>query len=565
MPIIPHFRCVSAVMTVTLAIAAPGSWAHAAENDPTLAAIQAQNQRNRQQEIERLKTQLQATGDPMWLGSLRALKVSFDDIWPLCQTLLDGPDQRLAEGVVQHLATFGPTAAACLPRVLALYDRATPHARIKETSLTALGQIGPDDPGVIQRLVQALGSRQPASLQLAAALGLEHGGPPARVALSRLEALRAQGNAELAYHCQLAIEAISATAALPAERLRMVGADIFLGAEALGAWAAIQMRAMPAVEARALLIDLLQKDIPTYLCALTIERLAALAPSENTAAAVLLRVAESTDEMLTFRAEMALLHQFVSIDLAARDTFVRCLPSASDRVRQAALKAMRGYGAANAAIIPDLAAFLARCDGSVSHRVIGYALDVVRAAGLGGNAVVKTDAIAPVLTAMLSETALVYRGREAADVHLLRPYLLLTLTECGITASTLPSVLDLLANSSEVRSIAVAARAAAKLGPAAGTLVAFLQRPLADDFPDQDVDLTDYDRFHAPPDHQVGDPPLTTARLEAIRALIAIGPAAKPALPLLRRRMTDDPRNYSDSNLPAHMAEAARAVELLSR
>jgi hypothetical protein len=208
----------------------------------------------------------------------------------------------------------------------------------------------------------------------------------------------------------------------------------------------------------------------------------------------------------------------------AAEVLIAQLRSDSEAQQQLAAEALIKHGPLAAAADPILANLLRQDDGHTNPRTVGNYLEVVRA--IGPQAVESRAAIAE----LLDPRAAIYRGRVNAYVHLLRGYMFAVLADIGVPKTALPQIVDALADPSDQRWCAAAARAAGTLGPAASdavpALVAILEAPV------NYYDAVDLSRFGSHRRQLAKG--ATTARLEAIRALERIGEAATPALPTLR-------------------------------
>ncbi len=172
---------------------------------------------------------------------------------------------------------------------------------------------------------------------------------------------------------------------------------------------------------------------------------------------------------------------------------------------------------------PASSVTLSRCDGSTPAATVAAHLEALRPES--------ASAALPVLLALLPERAPLYRERDRPEVERLRAFLLATLARLGPPPEVAPFVLAELEGAKNAYSFAAAARApgalGGRLGAQADAAVLSLLRALAPEFHD---DLISLDRYSPefPPEE------VTTAALEAVRALARMGGAARPALPRLR-------------------------------
>jgi hypothetical protein len=166
-----------------------------------------------------------------------------------------------------------------------------------------------------------------------------------------------------------------------------------------------------------------------------------------------------------------------------------------------------------------LAQALRQCDGTTDHHQVAAYLEALRAMGP------RAASAADTLVQFLPERSPLYKDRDKSDALRLRSFLLVTLADVGVPRTALPFIVESLAASNMAHPFAAAARAAGARGPDAGVCIPFLLRALDPAFHDELITL---DRYDAVPDAEQ-----TTGRLEAIRALGRMGPAARAAVPLL--------------------------------
>ncbi|HSL81986.1 MAG TPA: SCO family protein, partial [Thermoanaerobaculia bacterium] len=172
-----------------------------------------------------------------------------------------------------------------------------------------------------------------------------------------------------------------------------------------------------------------------------------------------------------------------------------------------------------AEVSPVPEGILAFADGATSEAELTAALRALADRGRGG------AGAGPALVALLAENADLYRGRGPREAIRLRACLLATLADVGPPPEALPKVLADLAHGHWPLLQAAAARAAGALGAGGTPAVPYLVDVLQPDTKD--------DRVPARLCGEEGSPGRTTARLEAVRALARIGPAARSAVPML--------------------------------
>lgn len=149
------------------------------------------------------------------------------------------------------------------------------------------------------------------------------------------------------------------------------------------------------------------------------------------------------------------------------------------------------------------------------------------------------------LVALLHEQSPVYAGRTPFEAARLRARFFVALAETGVPRDALPVIVAELEQGHAPISLAAAARAAATAGPSASAAAPHLVRLLQADFHDEQVTLDSSG--------------LTNVRIEAVRALGAIGPdAGEDVLPALRALAED--RSFAANRLGPALHGAIEAA-----
>jgi protein SCO1/2 len=148
----------------------------------------------------------------------------------------------------------------------------------------------------------------------------------------------------------------------------------------------------------------------------------------------------------------------------------------------------------------------------VSHEIVAAELDRLRALGS------RASAAGPLLVRLAGEGAALYQGRGPDEATRLRGYVVATLGDVGPPAEAAGLLHDILLLEESPYLLAAAARAAARMGPAAAAVRPTLDRILASDVHDDFVCLAAYNALATEANG-------TTARREAERALDRIGDA----------------------------------------
>lgn len=192
---------------------------------------------------------------------------------------------------------------------------------------------------------------------------------------------------------------------------------------------------------------------------------------------------------------------------------------------------------------------LGAADGAASFDVICDCLTILTEEG-------KHHAEAgAVLIQILPENSPLYRDRPRAQVHLIRGGVLATLARVGPPLQSMQWVLAELATTDDPFVFGAACQVAASLGPRAAGSVSNIQRAFSTNLMDHTFSLRDL-RQRSP----LQEP--TTAKLEAVKALQAIGPDAAGAMPILRE-IAEGTIAFVDKS--DELREAAReAIQTLS-
>ena len=462
-------------------------------------------------------------------------------------------DPWVVQLAADALGKIGPAATETLPSLLRIMDEASRPAYLRAAAIEAASSIAPGNPDLLQRSAAVLSSNRHWDEVVAACHALERAGAKSSFASSAVRARLDHANLSVSYAAWRAMGAIRATPSPTWSELAPRGVMPFLGEDGVAAFTTVSQPSTPAAEACARLVEVLRAPaaLAVHLHALTL--LAERDPSGPAVVEVLVTARTSRETLITQAADVGFTRLHVA-DAATVAALATALRHDHTAVAEAAAQALSRSGTLAVHAVPALEQVLNGADGRVSMRLLEDCLTALRAAGPA--AATTTTAV----RAFLDPSARVHAGRDAPAMDALRAYALLTLVDIGIDISVLPTIRELLASErAGYYAHAIAARAAGTLGVDASGLAAEIAALLTVDGGNATVvDLTRPSHIYL-----VMDEATTTAWLEAIRALVAVGPAAKPYVPLLRERAADAP--ISGPEYPHHQAEAARAAELLSR
>jgi hypothetical protein len=297
-------------------------------------------------------------------------------------------------------------------------------------------------------------------------------------------------------------------------------------------------------ESRSLLLNAVEDKHP-YIQTVALESLGAAGKNDKIAVRAMLRWIATSDEFISSTAVEA-LSGIDTGNAALVEVLSEGMAHPNRTVRYSAAHALRRFGVAAKPALPTLITALRDVD--QAEGLFGACLEVLR--NLGPTA---RDA-APVILKLLPERSVVYQNKDKFTAHYLRAFMLLTLTEIDGLEQAGPFILDGLANS-QGHLYAASARAAAKSPELWQQALPFLRAALQPDFPDH---FLTFERFFA---RFSSNENYTSARIEAIKALAKMGPAARSAGPQLAKLVAESPQFMGNKSLIADEAtKALRAV-----
>ncbi len=431
--------------------------------------------------------------------------------------------RTVAEGAAMALSQMGPQAHSAVPLLtLALDSSEADHAGIYAT---ALSRMMPEAKLAVPHLARAL---QAGSSPEAVATALGDMGAGAKSALPSLTIVLHNPSPPLACTAFAAIAKIEGSQSLTKTDAltilkRVEGAPV--GAipvslpETYEAFRTVKMAGKESEGAVPVLTAIVEKRTEPWLRRTAIETLAAIGPQgHHNAALLLIQSVTSHDPALTLPPRAALA-AFGPGDANAAEPLGGLLLAGDTSLHELVATLLFGMAEKAAPAVPALAEALQPQNGVYADTYNRrYYLRILSRIGPAAQQAV------PALTAMLLSPPQNPRASNSEATDTIRTSVLTTLMKIGMTARVMPAVREML-RSSQPTTVACAAHAVGLLGKAAADTVPLLLPVLRPSFMDS---IMTADFFY-------GYVYETNARLEVIRALEAIGPDAKEALPLLHR------------------------------
>jgi HEAT repeat protein len=321
---------------------------------------------------------------------------------------------------------------------------------------------------------------------------------------------------------------------------------------------AMQQQAAPRAAEIPIVITVVKETDHRGLKCFALETLGLIGPAHTGALRAILACVAESDEFIS-ETGLRALRRIDTAHVELVPVLAEALSSSSWKARYYAAEALREFGPRAKPAVPALAAALSRADSTDKHYWVGAYLEALRAVGPGA-----VEAADPIVR-LLAERSALYRNRSKYEVEQLRAFMLVTLSEVGIPDAALPFILDALANSdtlsdthsNPLRIYAAGAIAAGALGARAADGAPFLLRALRPEFRDYPLTFESY----------LGNIPksgiYTSPRIEAIRALGKIGPAAKTATSLLTELAQREGSPQLFSQMPLTSDEARTALALI--
>jgi hypothetical protein len=478
------------------------------------------------------------------LASLKSLGLSVDEAIPTYRALIKDGGSTARELALHHIANHAGGAANGLSQeILQIIRDPNTGANILAAAAGAAAAITPSTAGTAAAVANLLDKALPDHATLAVLKALRSMGSAAGPAVPKVQPHLTSHNSAVQFH---AFSAIGEIKGAPDGKLQQAVAKGSVDGLPVEDQYGVLKSLGNKPESKALLVKAAD-DKRAYIQATALQSLGVVGKSDKAAVRAMLSRISSSDEFISRTAAEAL----AAIDASNAglvDVLSEGLANSNHAIRHSAANGLRRFGVAAKPALPALSAALRDIHEGQNVSEIGAYLEVVRSLGSDGKEA------APAILDLLPERSVVYRNRDKFTTHYLRAFMLLTLIEIGTLDQAAPFILDGLANS-QGHLYAVAARAAARSPQLWQQSVPFLTRSLQPDFPDH---FLTFERFFA---RFSSDDQYTSAKIEAIRALGQMGPAAKSASPLLAEIAAERPEFMGNASLIADEAtKALRAV-----
>jgi hypothetical protein len=477
-----------------------------------------------QEAVEGLSLLLASTNSDVRLVALDGLARHAGESQPVLPQILnrlEDPDGRVVLRATEAIAGIGPAASNAVPSLVQVLTSTSSSPAVREQAAGALGSIGPAAAGALTPLDQAVRD------------------PDAGVALSAL----------------LAAGRIRGEPPLTCAELRAGGAALFAGHTAYRALEAARAPVCPAAESAVLLVRVLSNSPARPMRLEACRILGSLAVGSPEVVGTLLELLADPERRLASAAETALAG-LPATNVALVPLLTEAAAGSDPASAEPAARMLARFGPSAGPAAETMLWTVRSFRGAAYYGRTLACLAVVRHAGT--NAV----SVRGELVALLPENSVIYSGLESHQAKLVRAALFLAIAAVGAEDEALPAVVDELANALPSPLLAAAARTAGALPEHPKQLVPLLGDLLAR--PGLDIAL-DLDELNDPFGHFTFSPRpnSTCVYLESIRALRQFGPAARPALTLLRRR-AQDPARHS-LFFPAYQHEAAELADALAK
>jgi HEAT repeat protein len=492
---------------------------------------------------------------------LKGARIPVTDALAFLGKYFDYKDEVTKRTALRMAGDYGAEAKPIVPKLRQMMN--DPHRGVREDAMMTLGKIDPGNREVAAAIVARLGaptadnsekrSAVRALILMAAAVD--------KAAVPEIAKLREHQWTDM---CMYTHEAVGKIIALPRptlDQLRELEVIDWRNPPDQGyaVFAAIQEAGPKAEFAVPLLAELLITNPPTYIQCIVFNTLATVKTGNPRMISVLLERLTAPDLMLRAQARMALTHIELKEPASVR-AMAKGLRHADKDVRLEATVKLRVAGelgkltpASLAEVKTPLIETLKEFDENVSVGLLDNYLMLLRHIGRAGE---------PAADAMLklykSDT---YFQKQKLPPNVVAHWhgkMLAVLANIGVPMEARPLVLEELKKGPGANgyAYAAAARAASTFAAEARVAVPWLLPALKADNKEPVYFFIDWSG-------KGGGFPPTSARLEAIRALGAIGPGAKEALPQLQEiaARKAGPAGSLDAIIPQEARRAVAAIQ----
>jgi hypothetical protein len=473
-------------------------------------------------------------GVPIFLDVLNDLPTTYDE-------------NVLEQLAIETLASYKSRAKVATPKLIEILGSDHYELFVREGAARALGIIAPRDKEVTHALASAVDAGTCAE---AAARVLGQMGPIAEDSIPTLtKALRFRNYTDIQYAAYVALGRIAADEQdvdVAGQIKRLEHPDKITVTESSAAFLSLQKLAKGATAAIPVLTQILEQRPESYFRAAAIETLSKIHTISDAGAVRMLAKGMSEDDPLIATWSEHALSDMLP-EGPAIDALSEALLQPRLSIRMAAAAALTNVGPAARPAAQALVTALRHCNNRTGWPLIDAYCRALWAIGHGA------DFAAPTFVDLLDPQSTVLSGRDEASKRIIQTDLFAGLASVGMPADqqgrarVLSYVLKGL-GSNYAPIFAAAARAAGELGGEAGPAVPHLLKALSPDFRTPVMDtffdtVTPHLNSDGNTNHDLhGD--LTSARLEAIRAVAKIGPPAKAAVPLLTQLASLDESQF---------------------
>jgi hypothetical protein len=469
------------------------------------------------------------------MKALEKMQLKDDEVGELYPTLLKSDSSWVRQISLEHLSLLPPEHAAVatvLPLVRTNLQDVNLPDFLRGAAARTLGSLTPDN-ATARELANLLDLPTSSSaIRLGALQGLTAIGKPAALAGEVVSRQLERGSTSLRYAALQTLVKIGGTEKdLKSKRGRKV-VDAMVGIRALSERAIKQPK-----ESELLMARQLSKQDDPLIKLLVLDELKASDIGETGSFAAVLNSLTSQDSFLTSKARLVLLSS-KKLGAIHLPVLIEALKAPGSLRKEVAAHLIHGLGPAARPAVPTILSELRAVNARTSLDYRGFLLDALRAIGKATDDGLTTKN----LLAILPESSPFLAGLSKRNANYTRGYLILTLSEIGMPEEGYPFVLDALVNSDQSMGhvFGAAAIASPSFVGKADQLGPVLARAFEPDFSDAPLYFERFGQMFGVPERA------TTARIEAIRALGTMGPAASGQLAGLKKleaeiRKIDEP------------------------